>query len=159
MTHASGQPRRFEEFYREAFDEVFRTLSIVLRNADLAQEALDEAMTRAFERWAKVQTYENPKGWVYRVAFNWARTRLRKRKLEVLADPEPRGWFDPIPDPDLDAALARLSLQHREVVVFRFLFDLTQEQIAALLDIPVGTVKSRLHRALDALRKEVSAHD
>lgn len=159
VADAEEAPVRFEDFYQQSLDEVFRTLCVVLRDGDLAQEALDEAMTRAFERWTTVRTYQNPKGWVYRVASNWAKARLRKRRREVLADPEPRSWLDPIPDPDLDAALARLSLHHREVVVLRFLFDLTQDQIAGLLDIPVGTVKSRLHRALEALREEVSAHD
>jgi RNA polymerase sigma factor (sigma-70 family) len=146
----------FEDFYRTASAEVFRTLVVVLRNADLAQEAMDEAMTRTFERWSKVRHYQNPTGWVYRVALNWARSRIRKRSKEQLAKPEPTTtWSDPIPDPELDAAVARLPLHHREVVVFRFLRDMTQEQISELLDIPVGTVKSRLHRALETLRKEV----
>jgi RNA polymerase sigma factor (sigma-70 family) len=149
------QPVGFEDFYRRASVEVFRTLVVVLRDADLAQEAMDEAMTRAFERWSRVGHYENPAGWVYRVALNWARSRLRKRSREKLADPEPALRSDPMPDPELDAAVARLPLHHREVVVFRFLRDMTQEQISELLDIPVGTVKSRLHRALETLRKEV----
>lgn len=153
---AGTQSMSFEGFYRESFGEVFRTLAVVLRDSDLAQEAMDEAMTRAFQRWTTVREYENPQGWVYRVAVNWARSRLKKRKREVVGDPQPQMWVDPTPDPELDRAVARLPLHYREVVVFRFLFDMSQEQVAAALDIPVGTVKSRLHRALEALRREVS---
>lgn len=149
----------FEDFYRDSLAEVFRTLSVVLRDPALAQEALDEAMTRAFERWSKLPTYRKPRGWVYRVAVNWARSRLKKRKREILGDPEPRSWVDPAPDPELDGAVARLPLHHREVVVLRFLFDMSQEQIADVLDVPVGTVKSRLHRALETLRQEVKDGD
>lgn len=151
---ASGSDR-FEDFYRVASVEVYRTLTVVLRDSDLAQEAMDEAMMRAFEHWRKVRTYGNPAGWVYRVALNWARSRLRRRKREVLGDPSPRSYVDPMPDPELDEAVAGLPLHHREVIVCRFLLDMTQEQIAALLRIPVGTVKSRLHRALGALREQV----
>ncbi len=149
------RPERFEDFYRVSSVEVYRTLTVVLRDADLAQEAMDEAMTRAFARWSRVRGYGNPAGWVYRVALNWARSRLRRRNREVLVDPEPPGYVDPIPDPQLDEAVAGLPLHQREVVVFRFLLDMTLEQIADLLGIPVGTVKSRLHRALEALRMEV----
>lgn len=146
----------FEDFYRSRSAEVYRTLAVVLRDHDLAREAVDEAMTRAFERWRTVQRYANPTGWVYRVALNWSRSRLRRRNREVLVEaPQPTGVATPAPDRELDRVIGDLSLHHREVVVLRYLLDLSQEDIAGYLDIPVGTVKSRLHRALDHLRKEL----
>lgn len=93
------RPERFEDFYRVSSVEVYRTLTVVLRDADLAQEAMDEAKTRAFARWSKVRGYGNPAGWVYRVALNGARSRLRRRNREVPVDPEPPGYVDPIADP------------------------------------------------------------
>src|SRR5690606_3996846 len=75
--------RNFEHFYAAEVDDLYRTLALVLRDADLAHEAVDEAMARAFQRWNKVRSYENPTGWVYRVAMNWALSRLRRRKREV----------------------------------------------------------------------------
>lgn len=155
MDGLSFSGARFEDFYRGSSPEVFRTLTVVLRDRELAQEATDEAMARAYERWSKVSGYENPTGWVYRVALNWARSRLRKRGRERTIHHEPSLWLDPMPDPELDAAVAGLPLHQREVIVFRFLLDMTQDQISEALEIPVGTVKSRLHRALETLRKEV----
>lgn len=156
---ASLQPRDFEAFYRAHNDEVYRTLAVVIRDCDLAREAADEAMARAFERWHTVQGYDNPSGWVYRVALNWSRSRLRRRKRESAMSHSPDTVTrDPVSDPTLHEAVGQLPLLFREVIVFRFLADLTQEEIAQTLGIRVGTVKSRLHRALDALRKEMD-HD
>ena len=150
------RPDSFDDFYRSRSTEVYRTLAVVLRDPDLAREAADEAMTRAYARWRTLQRYDNPTGWVYRVALNWSRSRLRRRRREVLVEtPHVRDVVDPPPDPELDRAIAHLPLHHREVVVLRFLLDMPQQDIASYLDIPIGTVKSRLHRALDELRKEL----
>lgn len=149
-------PREFEDFYRSHSDEIYRTLAVVLADHDLAREAVDEAMTRAFERWRSIRRYDNPSGWVYRVALNWARSHFRKRRREVIVNPGGPVWFDTVPDPALSSAVGRLPLHHREVIVFRFLLDMTLEQLADVLNIPVGTAKSRLHRALATLREEVN---
>jgi RNA polymerase sigma-70 factor (ECF subfamily) len=148
-------PGGFEAFYRAESGEIYRTLAVVLRDHDLAREAVDEAMMRAFERWRTVSGYDNPTGWVYRVALNWSRSRLRKRKREVPIGSTTSTGTDHVADPELGRALARLSMPHREVIVFRYLLDLTQEEVAQMLGVPVGTVKSRLHRALETLRQEV----
>lgn len=68
----------FEGFYRSSWDEVYRAVWVTIRDADLAAEATDEAMARAFQRWDQVRGYTNVWGWVYRVAVNWAITRLRR---------------------------------------------------------------------------------
>ena len=150
--------RRFEDFYRAEWDGVFRPLAVTLGDPDLAREATDEAMVRALQRWGKISSYDNPAGFVYRTGLNWARSRLRKRRREVRPEHAPdTAVLDPEPaDPALVRALARLTIDQRAVVVLRYVTDLSQEQIAGLLDVPVGTVRSRLHRALEALRKEVS---
>lgn len=153
-----SQPRNsegFTDFYRSEAVEVYRTLAVVLRDPDLAREAVDEAMTRAFERWPKVKGYGNPTGWVYRVALNWSRSRLRRRNRELPVVSIVSVATDPAPDPDMDRAIAELPLHHREVIVFRYLLDMTQDEVASVLNVPVGTVKSRLHRALETLREEV----
>jgi RNA polymerase sigma factor (sigma-70 family) len=148
---------QFDAFYRAKWRDVYRALAAVLRDADLAQEATDEAMARAFHRWRTVQRMDNPAGWVYRVGLNWARSRIRRlqreRATSPAAAPDAETAFV---DPEIHAALAALPLHHREIVVLHYLFDLTSPQIAAMLDLPEGTVKSRLHRALETLRREVS---
>lgn len=132
-----------------------RAVCLALGDADLGTEASDEAMARALERWAEVSGYDNPGGWTYRVALNWAHSRQRRsRWRDRRAVPE-SSWL-PVPgDPDLAGALARLTDDHRAVVVCRYYLDWSVDQTATALDIPAGTVKSRLARALDSLKNDL----
>ena len=147
----------FEEFYNAKRPHLVRTLVIVLGNRELGIEAADEAMTRAYQRWADVQTYDNPGGWVYRVAMNWARTKLRRSKRElpsVYVTDKPH-IEDPQFEPKLDAALAELPEKYRAPVVLRYYMDWSMEEISDSLGIPKGTVKSRIHRGVAALQKSL----
>lgn len=150
---AAGLHGSFEEFYRRHADTIRRALCLVLGDADLGTEAADEAMTRACERWPEVAAYTNPPGWVYRVGVNWARSRQRRNRWRDHR-PVPDQGVVPVPgDPELTAALAGLKTDHRAVVVCRFYLDWTIEETAAALDIPAGTVKSRMNRALSLLQR------
>ena len=150
-------PRDFSAFYDARHDVVYRALALTLRDPDLAAEAADEAMLRAFERWPTVSGMANPSGWVYRVGLNWARSRYRRIRREVLGhNTGASAAALPSADPDLDRALASLSYDHRAVVVLRLHLDWSTDEVAAALGVPAGTVKSRLSRALEQLRKELS---
>ena len=138
----------FDGFYRMHRDRLYRALVVTIRNADVASEAIDEAMARAAERWASVSEYDAPEGWVYRVALNWARSVFR-RKRPVL-HPAELVW-DVLPDPDVTRAVAALPYKLRVVVVARYYLDWTNPEIVTGLGIPLGTVKSRIHRALAQL--------
>lgn len=147
----------FERFFEREWDGVYRPLAVTLGDPELARDATAEAMARAFEHWSRVQHYRNPAGWVHRVGLNWARSRFRHTRREVLggkAEPTSPHW-EPS-DPAMSNALKRLPIKFRSVVVLRYLADWSQEQIADALGIPVGTVKSRVHRALSLLRKEMT---
>ena len=150
-------PDRFEDFYLAEWDSVYRPLAATIGDPHLARDATAEAMARAYHRWSKVSSYRNPSGWVYRVGLNWARSRFRKQKREVLGDPpvDTAVRDGAIRDTDLDAQLRSLPIDQRAVVVLRYYMDWSQEDIAAALDIPVGTVKSRIHRALKKLEQEI----
>lgn len=141
----------FDGFYESTYDDLARALSITLGDAGWGREAADEAMTRAYDRWADVVTYANPAGWVYRVGLNWARSWHRKlnRKLPWSS---PEVSLPKSADTELEAALAQLDVKYRSVVVCRYLLDWTTEQTAAALDLPAGTVKSRLSTGLTHLR-------
>jgi RNA polymerase sigma factor (sigma-70 family) len=138
----------FDCFYRANRDRLYRALVMTIRDADVASEAIDEAMARAAERWNVVADYHAPEGWVYRVALNWSRSAFR-RKRPILSPPEL--MWDALPDPDVTRAVAALPYKLRVVVVSRYYLDWTNSEIATGLDIPLGTVKSRLHRALAQL--------
>lgn len=152
---AVSEPVEFERFYQGERSGLYRALALTLGDAELAAEAVDEAFVRAYQRWGRVGRYDNPAGWVYRVARNWATSRLRKlarvQVVEAVPDAAP---VDPPgePDEELAAALAALSEPQRAVVVLRFHLDWSTEQAAHALGVAPGTVKSRLHRVLGTLR-------
>ncbi len=148
----SVAPRDFETFYRDGYAGIARALTVTLGDLDLAQEATDEAMVRAYVRWEKIRSYDNPGGWVYRVGLNWARS-ARRRLSRVLPFHERRVVDPPITDPAHAAALRDLDISLRAVVVCRLLLDWSVEDTAAALRIKPGTVKSRLHRALAQLER------
>lgn len=148
----------FDAFYRRERAEVFRALAFTLRDVELAAEAVDEGMVRAFQRWNRVRHYDNPAGWVYRVALNWSISRLRRlRRTVPVADVpgESRASDPPLPDERLAAAVAALPVKQRAAVVLRCHLDWSVQQIASALGVPPGTVKSRLHRGLAAVREEL----
>ncbi len=148
MQHAS-----FEAFYRQNRQHLFRALALTLGDRDLAADAADEAMARAYQHWRSVQSYDNQAGWAYRVGLNWARSRLRKRKREILADKMPEASTEvSFTDPDLDRAVKALPVDARAVVVLRHYMDWSTDEVAGALQIRPGTVKSRLHRAMAELR-------
>ncbi|MEZ5378552.1 MAG: sigma-70 family RNA polymerase sigma factor [Acidimicrobiales bacterium] len=154
--------RSFDEFYRSHRHIVARTLALTLGDEGLGQEAADEAMSRALERWSTVSAYDNPEGWVYRTGLNWSRSWLRRRRRgheKDLLVALPATTFDRPVDTDLARAITRLSDDHRAVVVLRFYRDWSVEETADALDIAPGTVKSRLSRALDQLQHHLTNLD
>lgn len=149
----------FEVFFAQHRNTAAQALALALGDDALGHEAADEAMLRAFRNWKTVATYANPEGWVFRVGLNWGRSRLRRMMTAALKAPlmtsslsVVRTVLEQAPDPDLAAALEALGPDYRAVVVLRFYRDWPVAQIAEALNIPEGTVKSRLSRAMDQLR-------
>lgn len=155
-----GDAGSFDEFYRSHLGKIYRALVLTLGSDDLAREAADEAMTRAYADWRKVSEMGNPAGWVYRVGLNWATSWWRKTRREQgqLHDGMPHRTSGPDPEA-LAARLAveRLPLKQRSVVVCRVLLELSTAETAATLAVSEGTVKSRLSRALTELRRALES--
>ena len=154
--------RSFEDFYAAEAAAVHRAVAASLPDPSRAADAVDEAMARAYASWRKVGGYDAPAAWVYRVAMNWATSRWRKHRREAaLADAtverlEAVPATSPVGSPALDA-LRALPVEQRQVVACRVLLDLDTRSTALALGIAEGTVKSRLSRALDALRTDLEA--
>ena len=148
----------FDMFYEANADAVAQALAVTLGDADLAFDATNEAMTRAFQRWSKISGYENPAAWVYRVGLNWSlswrqrRRRERDRPVQLTAERAEMTHRDD----SLDDALDGLSIERRAVVVCRIHLDWSVSQTADALGIAPGTVKSRLARALAELRQAIT---
>ena len=155
-------PLDFDEFYVHEHERITRALAVTFGDVELAREAVDEAMTRALQRWGTVGRLERPGGWVYRVAINWARSAMRQRRRRRARplyerDGVELGVSGSVgTEPAVARALRALDLRYRSVVVCRYLLEMSEEQTAAALDVPAGTVKSRLHRAAQLLRVELA---
>ena len=147
--------RTFDEFYAATRPDIARALALALGDVDLATEATDEALARAYERWPNVSRLDRPEGWVYRVAMNWARSILRRRKRGEHRFYAPTDTTVAIADPDVHAALGELDVKHRSVIVCRHLLGWSVADTAAALRVREGTVKSRLSRATAILQSRL----
>ena len=149
----------FDTFYRASHQRIAQALGVTLGNPDLGAEATDEAMARAYLRWATVQKYENPAGWVYRVGLNYARSLHRRLSRRLPWVEETASSLPPIADPSIRDAIQALDIKMRSVVVCRLLLDWSVGETAAALDIAPGTVKSRLSRGLEQLSRTLGHLD
>lgn len=151
------QTREFESFFNAERRTIGAALALTLGDQALGFEAVDEAMTRAYERWATVSELDNPSGWVYRTGLNWATSFLRRRKRSQYKDylaAKPELGAELPPNVDLLRAMDALDDDHRAVVVLRYYFAWSVRETATALGVAEGTVKSRLSRALERLRQD-----
>lgn len=153
-----GSASDLEALFRMHWPRAFRAAYLVTHDAgaaeDIAQEAFLAAI-RALDRFDRRRPF-GP--WLHRIAVNraidWARARRLRSEVE-LAESFPAPNAVGAPGDDVLAALARLSPEQRAVIVMRYLLELTPGEIAEALDLPRGTVNSRLRRGLDALGEEL----
>ena len=157
-----GDHDAFSSLADSSIDRLYAVATLILRDSDRAQDAVQEALLSA---WKDVRALRDPDAWdawLHRITV-WACYRAakkeRKRKtveLKVVPDPERAVVSDSaamMATRDLvEGLLNDLPIDHRSVIVLRFYLDLPLDEMADILDIPVGTVKSRLHRALESLR-------
>jgi RNA polymerase sigma factor (sigma-70 family) len=154
----------FDDFFAETSGQMVRALGLALNDAHLGHDAAAEGFARALHDWNRVRRFANPTGWVYRVGLNWALSRRRRQRREVAADifDEDLGAAilveSEVVDPQILTAIRGLSADHRAVVVGRYFFDWSEAQLALAMNIPPGTVKSRLSRALQLLAGRLAAH-
>jgi RNA polymerase sigma-70 factor (ECF subfamily) len=158
---------QFFALYRPEAGRLYRTAWAILGNEADASDALQEATIRAY------RAFDQLKGgaaafpaWIRRILVNTCTQILRKRTRVIPVErPEDLTEEKVAPDPGLALgsevweAVQSLDERYRAVVVLRFLNDMQLEDIAAALDIPLGTVKSRLHTALKQLRARLQVED
>jgi RNA polymerase sigma-70 factor (ECF subfamily) len=127
-------------------------------DARLAEDLVQEALLRACADWRTVRRMQSPAGWVFRVAVNLAASHHRRRSAESRAyrraAGHPPAADAPSPETavDLRAALAALPERERQVVVLRYLLDLSTDEAGEAMRISPGAVRSLTHRAVARLR-------
>jgi RNA polymerase sigma-70 factor (ECF subfamily) len=155
----SDRRERFLTVSRPALDRAYRLAGLLLANAHEAEDAVQDALVVAWQSFDSLREPAKFGAWFDRIVVNGCRDRLRRRgvvrfiPMGADADPQDRDPFQAFIERDaLLVHLDRLTADERIVVVLRFWADLPLESIAGRLDWPLGTVKSRLHRALGRLR-------
>jgi RNA polymerase sigma-70 factor (ECF subfamily) len=152
----------FETFFETEHLRLGRAIFLLTGDAAEAEDLVQEAFARAYERWERVAAMDHPAGYVYRTAANLHRRRLRRRRLL-----RPLGDASALAAVDHDAAafadvmnaLARLTIQQREVVVLVDLLGFDANGAADVLSVRVGTVRVRLHRGRARLRELLGGND
>lgn len=150
-----------DEFYAAHVRGLILQLYAYTGDLDTAQEVVQEAFCRALPRWSRIRTYDDPAGWVRRVAWNLATSRWRAARASLEFHRSHRERHVEGPGPEhvvLVAALARLPANHRRVVVLHHLADLPVGEIAQQLDVAEGTVRVWLHRGRTALAALLAEH-
>jgi len=164
VTQGVGRVGSYEESYPRLFECAYRVAFWLLGNRHLAEEVAQESAVRAYVSWRRVRGYALP--WVVRVATNVAldmgRAQRRNRGGE-LVDQETitSAVVDSNADVriSLSSALQRLPRRQREVIVLRYFLDLSEDDIAALLTMSAGTVKTHAHRGLHTLRGAINTEE
>jgi RNA polymerase sigma-70 factor, ECF subfamily len=148
--------RDFDDFYVVSRDRLLHVLYVMTGDLAEAQDVVQEAYARAWQRWAQVAEYDEPEAWVRTVAWRLAISRRRKARNRFAAalrlHARPAVPVEPSPDAAVVVfALRQLPDAQRRALALHYLCDLSVEAVAAETGVSVGTVKSRLSRGRDAL--------
>lgn len=166
-----GDSAAFGCLVRKYQDRLYNTMLHVVGSPDDARDVVQDAFVKAF---LKLETFRRSSAfytWLYRIAFNTAMSGVRRRRpirsldqrreagqepLDASAAPSERLEREELAE-QVRAALDTLSDEHRLVVVLRDVDGRGYDEIAEILEVPVGTVRSRLHRARMQLREQLKA--
>ena len=150
-----GSVADLELLFREHWPRAYRAALLVTRDAAAAEDIAQEAFLAAVRNLDRFDRRRPFAPWLHRIVVNraidWTRARRLRAEVE-LGDYAP-GSRRPEPDGTALGRIGDLTPEHRAVVVLRYVLDYTPGEIAELLDLPRGTVNSRLRRGLDRLKE------
>ena len=165
----SGQSSKFEVLVETYQTRIYSTLLGMLGNRQDAEDVAQETFLTAFRKLDQFERRSSFYTWLHRIAFNLAidLQRRKKRTKSTFASGDPVGLIEPSSQPvdspesivmtnetvnQVQLAMSRLDAERRNIIVLRDMQGMDYADIASILDIPVGTVRSRLHRARMELR-------
>lgn len=145
----------FDEFYHGSRHRLLGYVFLLTGDLAEAQDVVQEAYMRAWQRWATVHGYDDPEAWMRTVASRIAVSRWRRIRGRARAYLR-HGAGGPVLAPSLNTvavvqALRRLPVEQREAITMHHLLDMPVVDVARELGAPVGTIKARLHRGRAAL--------
>lgn len=165
-----GDSAAFGQLVTKYQDRLYNTLVHVVGSREAAYDAVQDAFVQAYVKLDTFQRASTFYTWLYRIGFNLAVSGRRREKPAVSVEHarEVLG-HEPVDRGDgpgarmerqeracqVQAGLARISQEHRAILTLREIDECSYEQIAEILDLPIGTIRSRLHRARLQLRDEL----
>ncbi|MET7749818.1 SigE family RNA polymerase sigma factor [Micromonospora sp. NPDC005367] len=153
----------FDEFYRGSRQRLLGFVYVLTGNLAEAQDAVQEAYIRTWQRWSTVSGYDDPEAWTRVVASRIAVSRWRSLRSRARAYLR-HGAVETTPAPGTDtvdvvAALRRLPEEQRTAIALYYLLGMPVAEVARQTDAPVGTVKARLSRGRTALAGLLAVSD
>ena len=170
--HRRGDPQAFDEYYEMFAGLIYNLTLRQCGDAEMARDLSQEVLLRVYRSLGRFKGQSTLKTWTYRVCINLCRSKLGRRRLPILPLERDDGSLRDVPDdtpgPEaraissarrerLAATLPQLDLAFREAVVLRDLEDLSYQEIAEVLGVPIGTVRSRIARGREQLRQLMAA--
>jgi RNA polymerase sigma-70 factor (ECF subfamily) len=168
----NGEPKAFEKLMQRYRKSVYYTLLKMVRNEEDAEDLTQEAFAKAFSSIQNFDAKYSFSTWLFRIATNNCIDFIRKKKLQTLSihasasDSGTQTGITDIRDADMNPneqmlsdqrkkivhdAVEKLSPRYKQLIELRFFQELSYEEIAETLDLPLGTVKAQLHRAKELL--------
>jgi len=161
-----GDHEAFSVLAGGAVDRLYAIARLILRDTELAEDATQDALVRAWRDLPTLRDVERFDAWLYRLLVNACadigrhRRRWRSELSVVAIEPAEPDRVSELADRDqLERGLRRLSDAQRTILILHFYVGLSPHEAADALEIPVGTAKSRLHYAIDALRAALAADE
>jgi RNA polymerase sigma-70 factor (ECF subfamily) len=164
----NGDHEAFSLLVAGSFDQLIRTARLILRDEDRAADAVQEALLSAWLHIRAVRDADRIEAWLrrllvhacYREARRLGRRRVMEIQVTLLDTPAPDDIQGTAARRDqLDRGFRRLTIEQRAVLVVHHYLGLSDSDASVVLDIPLGTYKSRLNRATTALRAAIEADD
>ena len=157
-----GDRIAFGELAVSLGDRLHAVAHRILRDRDLAGDVTQEALVKIWRELPRLRDVDRFEAWAFRVLVNTCRDTVRKRRPAGLDLRETDGWTPDasvlVADRDqLERAFLRRNADQRSVVILFYYLDQSLAEIAAIVGVPVGTVRSRLHYAKRALRAAIDA--
>ena len=164
-----GEHRLFEQFVREHELDVYTYVLRMLGSKADAEDLTQEALLQTFRTWSQVDPHTTGGyiKWCYRIAHNLSIDFLRKKRPRRVEDEEMERTVDRsaarpeevyehrVQSSQLREALLALPEMYREILILRYQSEISYEKIAEILDVPVTTVETRIHRAKKMLREKL----
>jgi RNA polymerase sigma-70 factor (ECF subfamily) len=161
-----GDREAFSVLASGAVDRLYAIARLILRDTELAEDATQDALVRAWRDLPALRDAERFDAWLYRLIVRACadigrrRRRWRAEISIVVAEPAESDRASDLADRDqLERGLRRLTASQQAILVLHFYVGLSPSEAADALDIPVGTAKSRLHYAVEALRAALQADE